>query len=186
MSLFLGPIHHWMFEKITFQNDLIQELVRNDSDQKLVDDASEPVERGNLEDLIDTDQIHGWLQERVQRVEKKLAAIAKAYEADDALDELLEKVRDFGRKEDFDGKASEAYDILNRRFLEGMPCDRIYDMKAQGDDEMAWEISRDIHREHWTDDQKYIYPEIKKAWLEGLLAASSLNYSEEEGLHVIK
>ncbi len=36
-------------------------------------DENFPIEKGNLEDLIDSSNIHGWLNERVARSENRLA-----------------------------------------------------------------------------------------------------------------
>ena len=65
MSRFLGKIHYIMFDKINYVDEItrkMSELLDENVDLK-------NIERGALEDLIDTDNIHGWLQVRVGIVE---------------------------------------------------------------------------------------------------------------------
>ena len=74
MSLFLGRIHYIMYDKILFQEEILDNLLnfleeekRNELKKDL--DKEFPLEKGNLEDIIDESNIHGWLNERVVRSE---------------------------------------------------------------------------------------------------------------------
>ena len=68
MSAFLGPIHIWLFEKIKFQENLNKHLiemaaVKGYNKEKLaeVDSVCGVLEEGELADLIDGMNIHGWI-----------------------------------------------------------------------------------------------------------------------------
>lgn len=71
MSKFLGKIHYIMFDKINYVDEITRKM------SELLDDKVDlkSIENGNLEDLIDTDNIHGWLQVRVGVVEDNLAKV---------------------------------------------------------------------------------------------------------------
>ena len=78
MSLFLGYIHHLMYDKVLFQEELLEsllELLDDDKKIKLIEELNRdfPIERGDLKDIIDESNIHGWLDERVRRSENRLA-----------------------------------------------------------------------------------------------------------------
>lgn len=78
MSAFLGPIHFWLYDKIKIQNEIVEEIldyaeknnenIRSELYAKFGDGDLKP-----LSEVIDVTNIHGWLQERVARVERKLA-----------------------------------------------------------------------------------------------------------------
>ena len=70
MSENLGPIHYMMYEKIKFQDDITNYLLENDTSK--VDKLNEPVSREPLESLIDQDNIHGWLDSKIDVVENRL------------------------------------------------------------------------------------------------------------------
>ena len=68
MSLFLGKIHYWLFNKIKWFEGIEDELLRLDSTfnvEELDKICGERTPDKPLEDIIDTSNIHGWLQERL-------------------------------------------------------------------------------------------------------------------------
>lgn len=79
MSAFLGPIHFWLYNKIQFQESLIDELVRvataqGWSDEDLADKYCSK-DRRKLDKVIDESNIHGWLQSRIHDAEGRYAAL---------------------------------------------------------------------------------------------------------------
>ena len=116
MSRFLGKIHYIMFDKINYVDEItrkMSELLDENVDLK-------NIERGALEDLIDTDNIHGWLQVRVAIVEDNLARVLSELKKEGKLEDALEIAYDFGAKEDFSGDASDAFQFMSDKFLDGM------------------------------------------------------------------
>lgn len=80
MSAFLGPIHNWLYNKIKFQEELIQYIqqliISKDYGNSLLSQMDQRygvLEKGEPADIIDESDIHGWLQERITIVENRLA-----------------------------------------------------------------------------------------------------------------
>lgn len=76
MSAFLGPIHFWLYNKIQFQENLIDELVAYVTAKGWSDKADQYVstDRRKLDEVIDEANIHGWLQSRIHDAEGRYAA----------------------------------------------------------------------------------------------------------------
>lgn len=127
MSENLGPIHYMMYKKIKFQDDITDYLLENDTSK--VDKLNEPVSREPLESLIDQDNIHGWLDSKIDVVENRLN-----YALNNSKN-TKEKMYEFG-KENAKGKNFDDFNSvftdLNMLLLDGMPCDR--GLSAQIDD----------------------------------------------------
>ena len=69
-----------MFDKINYVDEITRKM------SELLDDVDlKNIERGALEDLIDTDNIHGWLQVRVAIVEDNLARVLSELKKEDRL-----------------------------------------------------------------------------------------------------
>ena len=84
MSLFLGKIHYWMFNKIIWFQNLEVELEKLAKGEGLNTEEilknldkkyGEKVEDKPLEEIIDQGNIHGWLQERITIAENRLSAL---------------------------------------------------------------------------------------------------------------
>ena len=83
MSLFLGKIHYWLFNKILWFEDLESEIIKlaeveGLDIEKLTKQINlkygEKLENKKLEEIIDTGNIHGWLQEKIHSAEGRMAA----------------------------------------------------------------------------------------------------------------
>lgn len=74
MSLFLGKIHYWLFNKILWfekieecvitlalEEGMDVKNIRNEIESKY----GKKLENRNLEEIIDLENIHGWLQNRL-------------------------------------------------------------------------------------------------------------------------
>ena len=83
MSAILGPIHHWLFRKIQFQDALTGEILRKakekgyDGEKLSRVDEMGTLPQGELGNIIDSANIHGWLQGKIALVERRLAAGVK-------------------------------------------------------------------------------------------------------------
>lgn len=126
MSKNLGPIHYMMYEKIKFQDQITNYLL----DGKDYDLDLKPVPTDPLDKIIDQDNIHGFLQEKIDIVEQRLAkAMSLAKDVD-------EKLYDLGRKIGKDKEFSSFENIfsdLNMYLLDGMPCDNGLSAVVSGD-----------------------------------------------------
>ena len=83
MSAFLGPIHHWLYGKIQLQEAIIARIAGEaekqgwgTGDKPAADYVKE--ETRPLDELIDTTNIHGWLQGRIHDAEGRYAQLVSA------------------------------------------------------------------------------------------------------------
>lgn len=169
MSRFLAPIHGFLFNKIKVTEDLEKNLISSYSEvygeevNTLVRDINEkygsPIGNGLIEDLIDSDNIHGWLQDKIARAETRQAKL---------LGDLIGK---FGEKaktvafDVFNNQASELaktakdsyesdtapniYAALNAYILEGMPCDNVNVVTIKEVDTLEWKNMKCLHKAYW-------------------------------------
>ncbi|MDP4143732.1 MAG: hypothetical protein Q8936_04515 [Bacillota bacterium] len=169
MSRFLAPIHTWLFNKIKIQEDLEKNIIlaleeKYGKEVKYITAAAEeefgaPLEDKPIEELIDTSNIHGWLQSKITAAETREAVIlTKTFEkhGKDAIDLVLSIHSKMG---EFYGKdaaskyeldtAPEIFNALNNYILEGMPCDNVNSVTLNEDDKLQWATSRCLHKGYW-------------------------------------
>ncbi|WP_394019636.1 hypothetical protein [Anaerococcus cruorum] len=119
MSENLGPIHYMMYDKIKFQDEITSYLLEGDTSK--VDEINKPVSKEPLENLIDQDNIHGWLDSKIDVVENRLNY------ALNHSNNTKEKMYEFGKinakGKDF-SNFNTLFTDLNMLLLDGMPCDR--------------------------------------------------------------
>lgn len=215
MSAFLGPIHHWLFNKIVlFEN--LEESINKDFIAKYGDKAlsitKETEEKYGkfipnepLENLIDTDNIHGWLQNRISIAETRQAATLKSFIDNFGSEtvELLEKNyanqgSEVGNKAAGEVDISTApalYKALNNYLLEGMPCDNVNSVMVSEPDLLQWNTFGCLHKPYWDNvgaDSKIMY-KLRSTWIKAFIenANSKYTYKNEiaaEGLvhHILE
>lgn len=193
MSAFIGPIHSWLYNKIIFQDNLT-DIVLKVAESKgyylreVIDDLYGELEKDELENIIDKSNIHGWLQEKVNLVEARLAyAVTKLIEFDDKSIELvLESVRAFGSENsDINKKsAEEIYVYLEEILLNGMPCDRVNSIEEKSENEVIWRQNIDIHEKYWSQLGGNVehYYEIRNSFIEGLLSSVNFEFIKLEDM----
>lgn len=187
MSLFLGKIHFWLFDKIKCFEDLEREIIdfadKKGKKQDLKIDTiyelvGTPTPDKKLDEMIDTSNIHGWLQEQIQNAEKRQAYIIKNLKAIEPsyIDELKSVFENHGRKSasSFVGTVSspkEAYEAMNNFVLEGMPCDRITDFVEDSEDRFSFVFVRCLHKKYWDEfdaDIRDFYT-LRNEWIKGFV-----------------
>lgn len=193
MSAFLGPIHIWLYNKIKFQSEMAETVFdiaeKNGCGIELREIATSrygALEEGNLEDLIDGTNIHGWLQERVSLVENRLAYAVTEFLAikPDGMSMIQEAIYELGRKNCVDKNITpgEAYENLEKILLNGMPCDHVNQLLENNDEKLVWRQAQDIHSRYWTligGDGKN-YDIIRTALIKGMLYNSGVAFSQPE------
>jgi len=190
MSAFLGPIHYWLFEKIKIQDEFVTQILNYAKEKQINDNLLETldqrigfIEERPLEEMIDTTNIHGWLQEKVSLVEKRLA-----YGVTEILKSTPERIEDlenimfmYGRSLNRlkkDATAEEVYKLLNDILLDGMPCDHINQIVSNEEKEIVWKRNRCIHQSYWEEvssDVKYYYV-LRDAFVRGLIEETNIAY----------
>lgn len=192
MSLFLGYIHHLMYEKILFQEELLTSLLDlTDEDEKISLskdlDKEFPIEKGDLKDIIDEANIHGWLDERVRRSENRLAKTVGVLLKDFDIEDLKNKFYDFGKSYESGDTPGEAFNFITSKFLDGMPCDHSLMIVKNDEDEFVFEVVRDLHRDIWAN---YVNPDLywdlRDAFIGGSLENSGLKYEKIDETYVIR
>ena len=176
MSAFLGPIHFWLYNKIQFQENLIDELVAYVTAKGGSDKVDQYVstDRRKLDEVIDEANIHGWLQSRIHDAEGRYAALVLDAAGDDAekFDALKEAARDFGAKQGLQAAtAPEAFHRLDDLLLDGMPCDQVNRVRESDDARIAWDRTMDLHSEFWQGHGDRYYA-LRQALVDGLLSAT--------------
>ncbi|MDU7114679.1 MAG: hypothetical protein E6315_03605, partial [Peptoniphilus harei] len=162
MSLFLGRIHYIMYDKILFQEEILDNLLTYLEEEKrneLKKDLDEefPLEKGNLEDIIDESNIHGWLNERVVRSENRLAKAVSILLRDFDLEKLKNKFFEIGKNYEAGESPMEVFSFMTSKFLDGMPCDHALAILKNDEDEFVFTVTSDVHKNIWKD---YVSPEI--------------------------
>ena len=176
MSAFLGPIHFWLYNKIQFQENLIDELVAYVTAKGWSDKVDQYVstDRRKLDEVIDEANIHGWLQSRIHDAEGRYAALVLDAAGDDAekFDALKEAARDFGAKQGLQAAtAPEAFHRLDDLLLDGMPCEQVNRVRESDDARIAWDRTMDLHSEFWQGHGDRYYA-LRQALVDGLLSAT--------------
>lgn len=194
MSAFLGQIHYWLYNKIVLHEGLINSIVelagaRGFETNNLVEDSyskfGEPV-TGALEDHIEHSNIHGWLQERIFSVEKRLAYITTGLLKADAV--RAEEIEEIFRKngietarslEISESKPQDLFKLIFDNMLEGMPCDRVNEITENTEDSMTWKTTRCLHQDHWDQVGGDIgnFHRFRESWINGFLRESGTGYS---------
>lgn len=204
MSAFLGPIHHWLYNKIKIQERLVQEILKVNEEKRFVPGLAVEVEiecgvieNRPLEDMIDTDNIHGWLQERVTIVEQRLAYVVTAIVKDDAnrMEDILaaayqtgeEVAREAGNSQIT--TAPEVFQLINNIVLDGMPCDHINEVVESSEEEVIYRQTRCIHEAYWMEFGGLVmnYYDIRRKLLEGVLVETPFSLTvNDAGVNVIR
>ena len=183
MSLFLGPIHYWLYNKIGNQERLTSVIAAKAKENDWIKNAdSYTKELPDLETAIDERNIHGWLQEQITDAESRFASLVIEIKKQGINLEELESIAfDFGKENLPDSKAdaTEIYRHFEDFFVNGMPCDRINIVTDESENQLSWEMDQDIHGHYWTGGDVADYYKLRKAVMDGMLAR--LDYMVEEG-----
>ena len=192
MSKFLGPIHYIMFNKIKFQEEITENILNIKQDYNINDEVNSigTLEVGELEDLIDTDNIHGWLQERVELVEKRFALAISLLlkEKEITKEDIVNRIYELGKNENLILELDEAFDMMNSKFLDGMPCDRAIALLERSDNSIKFIINEDFHLKYWINSgYDNLYWELRNEYIKGFLHKSNLSlYEIEENIYEIR
>ena len=183
MSLFLGPIHYWLYNKIRWFEAIEKDIAKwaeekglpiSQWNEEIYIKFGEPTEDKPLEEMIDACNIHGWLQQRITNAELRQAAlVTKIINVDPELrQDLMTVFKNQGasaaKEYEKDATTPEAaYNALNDFLLEGMPCDRVNEIVNQDNEECQWETTICLHTPYWEQvggDVKNFY-DLREVWI---------------------
>ncbi len=206
MSLFLGKVHYWLFNKIKLTEDLEKDLLKIAEENDLPVDGymkaalqqfESPLPQASLESLIDHQNIHGWLQHRIAQAESRLAFyVTKMLDAQPSLkNELLglyenQALTAAEKTEAAPPTPESMLQAIHDFLLEGMPCDRAQQVLEKTDRNLAWKYEPCLHKDYWTGVEGDIthYYDFRKQWIESYVTAlqPSWQYSlSPEGVHTL-
>lgn len=208
MSLFLGPIHHWLFNKILLFQDLEKSIISNTENElniNIKDMVNEIrnvhgqlLEDKPLEELIDEQNIHNWLHERISECELRHAELVT---------KLLEKHKDEAFniiKKTYENQAlicaddaktksshqtpNDIFTSINNYILDGMPCDNVKCITINEDNLLQWKVEKCLHKKYWDkiNGDINVFYKLRAIWISQFVKNinPSLSYifqkSEEE------
>lgn len=170
-----------MYDKIKFQEELIDNLLNrlgNEDMKAKVNELGVP-EKGNLRDIIDQSDIHGWLQKRVNLSERRLALATHILYELGLEDRILTTLENLGEAEHFKGNALDALQWMHEHFTDGMPCDRAIQPLEAEENYVHFEIAVDVHRPYWSVyGLEDYYWQMRKHYMMGLLKNTDYHFKE--------
>lgn len=187
MSLFLGKIHYWLFNKIVWFEGIEEEVKKVIKEKNLPLDQwqkeiyskyQEPTDGSPLEDIIDTSNIHGWLHGRISSAEGRQAAFitkgvnALGEEFLNAVNEVYKiqgekTAREYLIEAEKPETPAEIYTVLNNYILDGMPCDRATEVLENLEERLTFETVLDVHEEYWTAENGNVkwFHDARDKWI---------------------
>ena len=200
MSAFLGPIHYWLYNKILLQQEFVDSItdyaenkLGNTDFKKTLDEKYGEMDLRPLGEIINPSDIHGWLQERVQMVEKKFAySITELLKKDQGtlladLEEIFYQIgkkkraevnEKYGTNDSY--QIEEIYKELQDLLLDGMPCDHATSISESTSDYILIKRHTCVHHEYWDaiggDVSKYY--QLRDAFTKGYLEELNISYEQ--------
>lgn len=196
MSLFLGKIHYWLFNKITWFENLEEDIISLAKEEgldievinnKIISKLGEKTPNLPLEDIIDTSNIHGWLQERITSAESRVASwitiILEKNSDISKLENLFIKqgknaAKEVLSKEIKEFNAIDIFNSMNDYILDGMPCDRANEVLSQDENKVVWKRRICVHSEIWESfggDVEVFY-NLRDKWIDSFVSILNKEY----------
>jgi len=210
MSLYLGKVHYWLFNKILWFEGLEEEIINLAKEEGLdVSSLAKEINENHgeklpnlpLEDMIDTSNIHGWLQGKIHSAEGRMAAwTTKLLNSNEKVKAKLENIyihqgrkaaKEVKEKLDPASNAMDIYDRINDYILDGMPCDRVNEVLVSTEYMVQWSRRICVHKDIWnreSGDVSYFYS-LRGLWIKAFVNEVNGNYEYEElgdGTQIIK
>lgn len=184
MSSFLGPIHFFMYDKILINQRLtflLEEKFLTKEKREKIDDLFPAVIDGNLEEIIDKDNIHGYLSSCVSKEELRFSFVIKTlFDMEISMDKIKDIAFSYGESfEKYDiTTAKNCYDLLMDILLDGLPCDVSISITKEEKYSLEFILYNDIHKEFFDefDMDNSIYHEIREAFVNGILNKYNFRY----------
>jgi hypothetical protein len=183
----IGAKPRWQYKKMELLNELNHDLEEAVKAKGVKLSDSYTLSMPDIDEGCDPMNVHGWIQNMLDALEKNTALIAeKAVETDSSnLDVLKETAYLFGYRHASEAMSAEdAYTMIDNVVLNGMPCDAVNEITAQSPENVSWHEAMDMHSKYWKDAS--LYREIRNEVIRGLLAKAPVSYSYGEGNQTLK
>ena len=196
MSLFLRKIHYWLFNKVLWFEGLEGEIIKLAKDKGIDVEKLEAeinskygakTPNKNLEDMIDTSNIHGWLQGKIHSAEGRMAAWTKVI-LENNQDYILDMRKVYENqgvnaaneaKESLENiNAETIFNSMNDYILDGMPCDRVNEITYSGEDAVQWIRRICVHKDIWEkeDVDVNIFYRLRSMWIKEFVHELNSNF----------
>lgn len=189
MSTMVGPIHHWMYNKIKVLEGMVGEVFLlakekgwSETIEKETDEAIGKAEFGLLEELIDVANIHGWIQSQVELEERRFAYVVMCLikNHEERLEDIQNKLFEHGNEMNV-GEGSTAVDVMGNidgLLLNGMPCDGVLQLVEKRADLVETITTKRIHEPFWIEQggTNEIYESLIDSYIKGILYGSEFTY----------
>lgn len=210
MSLFLGKIHYWLFNKILWFEKLEQEIIKlaeteglnvEELRREINGKHGDPTPNLPLEEMIDTSNIHGWLQGKIHSAEGRMAAWttkvlnnnkeAAAKFEDIYLKQGIKAAQEVKEKGQELVSAPEIFNSINDYILDGMPCDRVNEVIRSEEDIVEWKRMLCVHSDIWNEEEgdvNYFY-KLRSIWIKAFVKEVNSNFEyieEADDIKIIK
>ncbi len=193
MSKFLAPIHSWLFNKVKLSESIEKEIIAafnlatDPADQpfltNLYKSIGTPLGDEAIEDLIDVNNIHGWLQGRIHQTEQRSAALITyvIQHKPNGLSQLEEVYKAIGKSlipiYALNGAITPemAFKKIHDILLEGMPCDRVHQIVSQDATHIRWDAYQCLHQNYFekVDGEISTYYALKSVLISALLSEAN-------------
>ena len=205
MSLFLGKIHYWLFNKVLWFQGLEDEIIEfaktkgldiDNLKSKINLKYGEKLPNKNLEDMIDTSNIHGWLQSKIHSAEGRMAAWTREILSNDQ-DFILDMKKIYNKQGINAAKeakvkfsiitAEDIFNSMNDYILDGMPCDRVNEIIESNEDIVSWKRRICVHKDIWHDEVELFY-QLRSLWIKSFINTvnNEFKYVEDDGVNKIE
>lgn len=196
MSLFLGKIHYWLFNKVLWFEGLEGEIIKLAKDKGIDVEKLEAeinskygakTPNKNLEDMIDTSNIHGWLQEKIHSAEGRMASWTKVI-LENNEDYILDMIKVYEKqgvsaaneaKESLENiNAETIFNSMNDYILDGMPCDRVNEVIDSSEESIMWKRRVCVHKDIWENEgiSVDVFYELREHWINAFVNTMNNNY----------
>ena len=196
MSLFLGKIHYWLFNKVLWFEGLEGEIIKLAKDKGIDVEKLEAeinskygakTPNKNLEDMIDTSNIHGWLQEKIHSAEGRMASWTKVI-LENNEDYILDMRKVYEKqgvsaaneaKESLENiNAETIFNSMNDYILDGMPCDRVNEVIDSSEESIMWKRRVCVHKDIWENEgiSVDVFYELREHWINAFVNTLNNNY----------
>lgn len=196
MSLFLGKIHYWLFNKVLWFEGLEGEIIKLAKDKGIDVEKLEAeinskygakTPNKNLEDIIDTSNIHGWLQEKIHSAEGRMEAWTKVI-LENNEDYILDMRKVYEKqgvnaankaKESLENiNAETIFNSMNDYILDGMPCDRVNEVIDSSEESIMWKRRVCVHKNIWENEgiSVDVFYELREHWINAFVNTMNNNY----------
>lgn len=181
----LKPIHFVQYNRIRLQENLERFLVEKfnlidtfTEAQRLYGEISTEV---SLEDQIDLDNIHNWLESHLVANEKRNAMLLKEILKTNEVESVKSAYSDYGHllgSDQRDAVSDDIYSYASSILLDGMPCDKVNTLVSSDETKIEWHGQSDVHGKYLVEQglEAKLFYTLRESFLDSLLKTKG-NYT---------